>query len=149
MTTLGLSNSAPIAGRIRSHRSSDARVVKVEGRLTRPTALRLVKVLRGAEPTEATILDLRQVTALDSVGTGVVVAAAARARRQGQPMVVVAAHPSVLGALEYVGLNLLVPVVVSLAAAHERLGPPAGGLAPVVPLPRRPEGRRTLVSSAR
>jgi anti-anti-sigma regulatory factor len=69
-------------------------------------------------------IDLAYTSGLDSSGAGVVLAAAARAQRRGQPLVLVSRDPALIEVLSSPSLGLTAPIVDSRAAALHLLHEP-------------------------
>jgi anti-anti-sigma factor len=98
------------------------RVVHVSGRLDWATAGLFRDHMRDDWRDEMLIVDLSRMAAIDSAGTGVVLAAAARARHRGQHLVIVTLDPVLIEVLSSLGPS--VPVVDSQAEAWRLLCAP-------------------------
>ncbi|MDQ2726905.1 MAG: STAS domain-containing protein [Actinomycetota bacterium] len=93
------------------------RVVRVLGCLDWTTACEFRDLMRE-ECTEAmVVVDLGGTTHMDSVGTGHLLTATARTKRQGQQLVMVVADPLMLEVLTTTGLDTVVPVVATVSEA--------------------------------
>jgi hypothetical protein len=73
----------------------------------------------------ATIIDLCDASGMDASGTGVVLAAAAKAQKRGQPLVIVSREPVLVEVLSSPSLGLPVPIVGSRDAALHLLHEPS------------------------
>jgi anti-anti-sigma factor len=98
------------------------RVVRVSGRLDWATAGRFRDRMRDEWRDDRLIVDLSHMAAIDSAGTGVVLAAAVRARHRGQHLVIVSLDPVLIEVLSSLGPS--VPVVNSQAQAWRVLCAP-------------------------
>lgn len=106
------------------------RVIRVRGRLDWATAGAFRDRLRDEWTQGPLIIDLGQASGMDSSGTGVVLAAAIRAQRRGQPLVIVSLDPVLIEVLSSPGLGLSSPIVGSPAAALHRLHEPCRVMTP-------------------
>jgi anti-anti-sigma factor len=100
------------------------RVVRVRGRLDWATAASFRDRLRDEWTSGPLVIDLGGASGMDSSGTGVVLAAVARAQRRGQPLVLVSLDPILKEVLSSPSLGLSVPIVGSCAAALHLLHEP-------------------------
>ena len=98
------------------------RVVRVSGRLDWVAAGQFRDRMRDDWHDDMLIVDLSRMAAIDSGGTGVVLAAAARARHRGQQLVIVTMDPVLIEVLS--SLGPAVPVVSSQAQAWRLLCAP-------------------------
>ena len=98
------------------------RVVHLAGRLDWATAGTFRDRMRDDWRDDLLIVDLSRMTGVDSAGTGVVLAAAARARHRGQQLVIVTVDPVLVEVLSCLGPS--VPVVSSPAQAWRLLCAP-------------------------
>lgn len=99
----------------------DDRIVAAQGELDLHTAPRLAAALAPhVDAGEWVIADLTAVTFMDSSGVAVLVNALAAARGTGAELVVVAPEPRVRRVLAITGLDGMLPVHDSLAAARRR-----------------------------
>ena len=97
----------------------DDRIVAASGELDLHTAPRLAEALAPHVDAGASVIaDLTAVTFLDSSGVAVLVNALARARETGAVLAVVAPQPRVRRVLQITGLDGMLPVHDSLAAAR-------------------------------
>jgi anti-sigma B factor antagonist len=98
---------------------SAARVV-LEGELDIATTPRADAELRRVEQNGARVivLDLRQLTFMDSTGLRLLVAADARARDAGHRLAIVRGPPAVHRVLEITGLDAKLDVIADPADAH-------------------------------
>jgi anti-anti-sigma factor len=99
------------------------RVVRVRGRLDGATAGSFQDRMHDEWTDGPLIIDLSG-AGVDSSGTGVVLAAVARAQRRGQPLVLVSRHPILIEVLSSPSLGLSVPIAGSCAAALHLLHEP-------------------------
>jgi anti-anti-sigma factor len=95
------------------------RIVHVSGRLDWVTAPAFRDRMRDEWTDGLVIVDLSSLSGVDSAGTGVVLAAAARARHRGQELVIVTVDPVLIGVLSSLGPS--VAVVPSQAQAWRLL----------------------------
>lgn len=107
-----------------SERLGDARVVHVHGRFDWASAAGFRDLTRDHCPEPGLVIDLTQVTQLDSGGVGVLLAATARARRRGQHLAIVATDPHLLELLLTLGVPSVVPVVGTEREALRRIATP-------------------------
>jgi anti-anti-sigma factor len=97
----------------------DDRIVVARGELDLHTAPRLAEALAPhMDAGVPVIADLTAVTFMDSSGVAVFVNALARARETGASIRVVAPEPRVRRVLQITGLDAMLPVHDSLAAAR-------------------------------
>jgi anti-anti-sigma factor len=95
------------------------RIVHVSGRLDWVAAPAFRDRMRDEWTDGLMIVDLSSLSGVDSAGTGVVLAAAARARHRGQELVIVTVDPVLIGVLSSLGPS--VAVVPSQAQAWRLL----------------------------
>jgi anti-anti-sigma factor len=100
------------------------RVVRVRGRLDSEAAGSFRDRLRHEWNQGPLVIDLSRASGMDASGTGVVLAAAARAQRRGQPLVIVSLDPVLIDVLSSPSLGLTAPIVGSRAAALHLLHEP-------------------------
>jgi anti-anti-sigma factor len=101
------------------------RIVRVRGRLDWATAGSFRERMRHEWTQGATIIDLGGATGMDASGTGVVLAAAAKAQKRGQPLVIVSHDPVLIEVLSSPSLGLPIPIVGSRDAALHLLHEPS------------------------
>jgi anti-anti-sigma factor len=104
---------------IRTKVTGVVRVVRVTGRLDWATASSFRDGMRDEWIDEMLIVDLSRMSGIDSAGTGVVLAAAARAHHRGQQLVMVTVDPILVEVLSSLGPS--VPIVSSPAEAWRLL----------------------------
>jgi len=87
--------------------------VRVRGEIDLAAADRLEQALQSvqAEPSEVTILDLREVTFLDSTGLRTITSADARARKDGHELRIVRGSDQVQKLLHVTGMDKILPLV--------------------------------------
>jgi anti-anti-sigma factor len=100
-------------------------IIRVRGPLDWATAGSFRDRMRNEWTQGAMIIDLGDASGMDSSGTGVVLAAAVRAQKRGQPLVIVSLDPVVVEVLSSPSLGLSVPVVGSRDAALHLLHEPS------------------------
>jgi anti-anti-sigma factor len=101
------------------------RIVGVRGRLDWATAGLFRDRMRDEWTQGAMIIDLGDASGIDSSGTGVLLAAAGRAQKRGQPLVIVSLDPVLVEVLSWPSLGLTVPIVGSRDAALHLLHEPS------------------------
>ena len=87
--------------------------VRVRGEIDLAAAERLEQALQSVqdEPSEVTILDLREVTFLDSTGLRTITSADARARKDGHELRIVRGSDQVQKLLHVTGMDKILPLV--------------------------------------
>jgi len=87
--------------------------VRVRGEIDLAAAERLEQALQSVqdEPSEITILDLREVTFLDSTGLRTITSADARARKDGHELRIVRGSDQVQKLLHVTGMDKILPLV--------------------------------------
>ena len=87
--------------------------VRVRGEIDLAAADRLEQALQSVqdEPSEITILDLREVTFLDSTGLRTITSADARARKDGHELRIVRGSDQVQKLLHVTGMDKILPLV--------------------------------------
>jgi anti-sigma B factor antagonist len=87
--------------------------VRVRGEIDLAAADRLERALQSVqdEPSEVTILDLREVTFLDSTGLRTITTADARARKEGHELRIVRGSDQVQKLLHVTGMDKILPLV--------------------------------------
>ena len=98
---------------------ADPAVIRVVGELDSFTAGELRAVISDVLGRHATILDLRDVPFVDSAGLGAVVGGIRRLREAGATVVLCCTRPSVLRLLLMTGVDRIVTITASPAAARE------------------------------
>jgi anti-sigma B factor antagonist len=100
-------------------------VVKARGEIDIYTGEQLREVLRDvlAESPARVVIDLAEVTFIDSTGLSVIVAAFKRAQDTRTELVFQGAGPNVLRVLELTGLNHLLPLVADPASGKGATAP--------------------------
>ena len=118
--TRGSDTLPPVEFVVDEHLEGDDRIVAAQGELDLHTAPRLAEALAPhIDAGAAVIADLTAVTFMDSSGVAVFVNALARARDTGASISLVAPEPRVRRVLQITGLDGMLPVHDSLAAARE------------------------------
>jgi len=110
---------------VTEHRGATC-LVRVKGQLDWATGAGLRDQLRDSCSEPSVIIDLTDMTSLDSVGTGILLAAVARADHRAQRLALVTDDPATLEVLLCTGLGLVVPIVATSDDAVRLLGRPAG-----------------------
>jgi anti-anti-sigma factor len=100
------------------------RIVRVGGRLGWETARSFRDRMRHEWTQGSLVIDLSHASGLDRSGAAVVLAAATRAQRRGQPLIIVSLDPGLIEVLSSPSLRLTAPIVGSLAAALRLLHEP-------------------------
>jgi anti-sigma B factor antagonist len=105
---------------VATKRDSGESVVTVSGEVDVETAPRLRKALisAGALPSPRVVVDLREVTFLDSTGLGVLVAGLKRARENGGDLRLVATSSHILRMLAITRLDSVFAVFPEVSAAR-------------------------------
>ena len=87
--------------------------VRVRGEIDLAAAERLEQALKSVQdaPSEVTILDLREVTFLDSTGLRTITSADARARKDGHELRIVRGSDQVQKLLHVTGMDKILPLV--------------------------------------
>jgi anti-anti-sigma factor len=95
---------------VRDHRVS---TVRVRGEIDLAAAERLERALQSVqdEPAEVTVLDLREVTFIDSTGLRTITSADARARKNGHELRIVRGSEQVQKLLHVTGMDKILPLV--------------------------------------
>jgi anti-anti-sigma regulatory factor len=100
------------------------RIVCVGGRLAWETSRSFRDRMRHEWTQGSLVIDLTHASASDSSGAGVVLAAAARAQRRGQPLIIVSLDPGLIAVLSSPSVRLTAPIVGCRAAALRLLHEP-------------------------
>ena len=90
---------------VRCHRSGDDAVVEVSGELDGATARELQRHLTGVSDAPRVVVDLQQVTFMDSHGLVLLVSALEKARTAGRPMVLRSPSKSVRRVFDLCGID--------------------------------------------
>ncbi len=106
---------------IQDDRIGPVRLVRVVGRLDWYTAGELRDLMRDDMTDPMIIVNLDRAE-LDSTGTGMIMAAAVRARKRGQTLAFVMTNPIEVEVLESLGLPFLAPIVQSEGKALTMVG---------------------------
>jgi anti-anti-sigma factor len=87
--------------------------VRVRGEIDLAAAERLERALQSVqdEPSEVTIIDLREVTFIDSTGLSTITSADARARTDGRELRIVRGSEQVQKLLHVTGMDKILPLV--------------------------------------
>jgi anti-anti-sigma factor len=105
--------------RMQTELAGAVRIVRVSGRLDWVTARAFRDRMRDDWTDALLIVDLSRLSAVDSAGTGGVLAAAGRARHRGQELVIITVDPVLVEVLS--SLSPSVPVAPSQAQAWRLL----------------------------
>jgi len=73
---------------------------------------------------EAVVVDLGEVTLIDSIALGALARASRRLRESGGALAVAASNPDIVRAFEITSLDRVIPLAVSVSEALERLRQP-------------------------
>jgi anti-anti-sigma factor len=100
------------------------RIIRVRGQLDWDTARSFRDRMRDEWTQGPLVIDLTYTSGMNSSGAGVVLAAAGRAQRRGQPLVIVSLDPALIEVLSSPSLGFTAPIVGSRAAALHLLHEP-------------------------
>lgn len=94
-------------------RDDHVNTVRVRGEIDLAAAERLERALQSVqdEPAEVTVLDLREVTFIDSTGLRTITSADARARKDGHELRIVRGSEQVQKLLHVTGMDKILPLV--------------------------------------